>query len=166
MLVTSSDPGTQNMVTAETIEVNLEGSPEAPVTREIVVPAFCINRYRDTPGPTAAFSLTEAAADQQPLQTLARCLADQQAAHQVKQDAIWVISDRWAYMSADQYVADRLDRIRARITQANPEQADEVLAAAADLLRADFDRLREATGPLLAHCGYDLPGMAMFAQAG
>lgn len=160
-LLTSGDAGTQNMMTAVEEELALEGTPETPATREIVIAAYCINFHRDIPSDSSSFSVTEASGEAQPLKALADCLEGRETNHRARQLAMWAISDRFAFNSAERNLADSLAHVRSEYPQATAEE----LARAEAGYRAFFEEIRANAGPLLDRCGHPSAGLPLFAQA-
>jgi hypothetical protein len=158
-LLASGDVGTQNMMTAESKELSLEGTPEAPATEEVTIAAYCVNFHRAIPSESSSFSVTQASGETRPLKALAECLVGQRAEHRAKQVAMWAISDRFAFRTAEQNVADSLAQARSQ----HPEISAAGMAEAESVYRRFFEETRVSGGPLLERCGYTLANLPLFA---
>lgn len=195
LLFISGDAATQNMMLAKTVPVALNGSADNPESREIIVPVYCINRFRDTPSTASSFTLSAGGAETATLRGLAACLEGKAADEKARQMAVWVVSDDLQHLTAQQF-AERLVEIHrgeaARLGPVglskkwlqrgmNAELAQMVAALPPDQLlqwfdemrpelladgRAEFYETRDAARPLLEEClGPQIATLPMFAEA-
>lgn len=195
LVLISGDAGTQNMMTGRASVVVLNGTPEAPDVQEIVVPAYCINRFRATPTTASTFSVGSGGGELQPLARLAQCIEGHSAAHRSKQLTIWAVSDDFVNMDAEQFAARAVDHLRSEVIRLGPDgYADKVeregapaafvaqlralspsqlvelfdrqASGIAEAARVEFEEIRAAARPLLEACGYNVASLRMFATTG
>lgn len=121
LMLVSGEAGTQNMMTAQTIVVALQGTPDAPDTQNIVVPVYCVNRYLETPTSVSSFSMGTVSEETEPVQQLAQCLEGLTAGHRDKQSAIWSISDHFASMDKNAFVESGLEHARSEMLRLGPD---------------------------------------------
>ena len=126
-LLASNDPGTQNMMTAEAVVVDLQGTPESPDFQTVTVPVYCVNHSLEVPTPVSSFSLGTVTEETEPVQRLAQCLAGLTADHRQKQWAIWSVSDDYANMDVDAFVEKGLEQVRSKMQGLGPDGVADLL---------------------------------------
>lgn len=215
-LFASSSGGTQNMMAAENYLFSFAPVPAGDTTswlervnpigtayasfrpsqgsRTLVgeLPAYCINRWRDIPGSDTQLTVSYPGASE-PLPRLISCLEKQQGEHNLKQRAVWMVSDNLLALTPGE-LEDRLyDELTKKSTgeltgtqfadilrETNPSISEDMLRQARSLPRQELARYRgillrkvvqqedlpgyKATEQLLQSCGIDVVGSVFFRK--
>lgn len=144
----SASSGTQNMISAATITfVFTSASPSSPQTIVLPVPVYCVDRWLDVPTPASSFSVSYTE-ETDPLRKLAACLESDSAPHQVKQLAIWMVSDSLMDITQDELAAKFLDESEQhwRETYSTGDKAaEEIKKRMPEADPAFIDRVRQMT---------------------
>lgn len=141
-LFISSAGGTQNMMSAETVRfVFTTASPGSPQTITQLVPAYCINRFREVPTSDSEFTVSYSE-ETNPVRKLAACLEHKAGSKRAKQLAIWMVSDDLLALTPDEleqrFIEETESKVRHDVTgtklaavikEESPETPDEVLDA-------------------------------------
>jgi hypothetical protein len=161
-MLASRDPGTQNMMTAQTIVVTFDGESDVSygsLTQTFQVPVYCINRHLEAPTPVSAFTLGAVTEETEPVQKLAQCLEGLDASHREKQYAIWSVSDKFIRMNEDEFLNTELETVRTdmqrqggegladKIEREIPDVQPEILALFRSLSGEELDEAFEYMRP-------------------
>lgn len=123
----SNNAGTQNMMAAATVTFAFSNAtPQAPQIITQPVPVYCLNRFLDVPTSAVSFSVSYTE-ETDPLRLLAECLESKNAEHEVKQLAVWMVSDSLMELSREDVAAKFLDDMEKnwRETWSSGERAAE-----------------------------------------
>jgi hypothetical protein len=179
-LFVSGAGDTQNMITARTAVVPCPDSP-TPTEKTVKIEVYCINRLKDAPTGASSFTISRLE-DTDPLRKLDECLEKLKADHEVRQGAVWLVSEHYLDMTRAEVVEKLKDyyqehlrqdlqedkaRVVRELREKHPEladQSDDALlsalqnsseAVATKLAEAEVKDYKEQAGPLLEACGFE-----------
>jgi hypothetical protein len=185
----SGSSETQTMIAAVTTRVVFAGNPgeifQTPHAQNFDLEVYCINRMLDAPTTASEYKIVRGGRELDHVRQLAACLEDNQADHNTRQLAIWLMSDHFLDKTENEVRSDLhqynvevrtsdkgIEELHKAMTDISEEQfrqirdtpqfaklVDEAANKEAD---DEIEEYRTKARPLLEQCGVDITQSKFF----